>query len=155
MALRPLFQLLGFFDSAAKYATFDRQSIAEAEVVRSASIHRRIVLAGACFGLIGAGLGIAMLAVFGGKALEKEGAKVLLAPLMFAAEGTVLGAATAILFAPRWFLTGPAGQKWMKLVGTQSVLSVRIVCSIFLLLLVAIVVVMSWAAWSDMQRGLL
>jgi hypothetical protein len=43
----------------------------------------------------------------------------------------------ACLFAPREFLTGPVGQKWMKLIGTKSVLVARIVCLIFGLIVAA------------------
>jgi hypothetical protein len=153
MALGHLRQLLGFFEAATKYAKPD-EGIEEAdpEAAHSVAFHRRIVVASLAFGLIGAGGGVAFLFASGGQAIEKEGINVLLAPLMFAAAGMIFGAACALLFVPRSFLTGPAGQKWMTLVGTQNVLIIRIVCSIFVLLLMMVMALIGWAVWADAQQ---
>lgn len=66
---------------------------------------------------------------------QSEGAEILLAPVLFGAAGLLFGAAVACAFAPRSFLTGPAGRKWMKLIGTRNVLAARIVCLVLALIL--------------------
>lgn len=53
---------------------------------------------------------------------------LLLAPFLFCAGGLLYGVAMACLFAPRDFLAGPLGEKWMKLIGTKSIFGARIVC---------------------------
>ena len=57
---------------------------------------------------------------------------------MFGAVGLVFGVAVACLFAPSSFLTSSVGQKWMKLIGTKSVLAARIVCLILALLIAGV-----------------
>lgn len=150
MAIRHLLQLLTFFDSAAKQAKID-VNLAEEENAGDASFHRFVVGFAGLFGLIGAGLGIASLVAFGGEAIEKEGVKFLLAPLLFAAGGLLFGSAIALLFVPSSFLTGPAGEKWMKLVGTNSVIVVRFVCLILLVLFSAMIALIGWAVLQDLK----
>ena len=73
-------------------------------------------------------------------------------PLMFAVEGMVFGVSVACLFAPREFLTGPVGQKWMRLIGTESIVAARIVCLLITLLFSGFIALVAWGAWSDLQR---
>jgi hypothetical protein len=154
MAIRHFFQVLRFFEEAWTYSCTDDADVHEAGVdgTRHASFHRRIVSVGVPFGVVGAGLGIAFLLASGGQAAPRDGAKVLLAPLMFAASGLIFGVAVACLFAPRAFLTGPVGRRWMQLIGTRNVIVARVVCSIFTLLLLGIICLFILAAWLDMQR---
>jgi len=155
MALNYLSQLVGFFKEAGKYALPDDDAVARAgmEAPRYVSFHRRIVAVSVILGFIGAilGLGMVVLAV-GENAVQKEGLKILLTPLVFAAAGLVFGVSVTCLFAPRSFLTGPVGQKWMQLIGTESTVVARVVCFLFTMLLLGFIALMAWAAWSDMQR---
>jgi hypothetical protein len=142
MPLRHAFQIGKFFSEAADYANVDASAVADAGVdaSRHISVHRRIVAVSLVFGLIGAAAGVAMIVLgASGAAPRKDGQSFLLAPFLFAAMGSVLGAASSIAFVPNSFLAGPMGQKWMRLIGTNSLLVARIVCSIFLILTLAIV----------------
>jgi hypothetical protein len=155
MALNYLFQLLGFFKEANKYTSPDEDAVVKAgsEAPRHASFHRRIVTVSVIFGLMGAALGVGMIVLaVGQKAAQEDGAKILLAPLVFAATGLVFGVSVKCLFAPRSFLVGPVGQKWMKLIGTDSTVVARVVCLLFTMLLLGLIALMGWAAWSDMQQ---
>jgi len=155
MALHYLFQLLGFFKEAGKYTSPDKDAVARAgpEAPRHASFHRRIVTVSVIFGVIGAVLGVGLLVVaVGEKTAESDGAKILLAPLVFAAAGLVFGVSVTCLFAPRSFLTGPVGQKWMQLIGTESAVVARLICLAFTMLLLGLIALMGWAAWSDMHQ---
>ena len=155
MALNYLSQLLGFFKEAGKYASPDEAAVerAGAEAPRYVSFHRRIVAVSVLLGFIGAilGLGMIVLAV-GENEVHNNGAKIMLAPLVFAAAGLVFGVSVTCLFAPRSFLTGPVGQKWMQLIGTESTVVARVVCLLFTMLLLGFIALIAWAAWSDMQR---
>ncbi|HIJ73635.1 MAG TPA: hypothetical protein HPP83_05980 [Candidatus Hydrogenedentes bacterium] len=154
MALHHLFQLLGFFKEAGEYASPDEDALAQAgaDAPRQASYHKRIVAVSVLFGLMGAALGVYLIVVAVGEQKAQEGAgKVLLAPLAFAAGGLFFGVSLMCLLAPRSFLTGPVGQKWMKLIGTQSTAVARVACFLFTLLGLGFITFMAWAAWSDMQ----
>lgn len=164
--LMALFQLFKFFAELPKYVSPDEAHLRElgVDAARHASFHRRIVRSAVIAGCLGAGLGISLIAV-GARTDNKDtrsvpanrsdnsGASVLLAPLLFAAMGIVFGTATGCLFAPRAFLEGPGGQRWMRLIGTQSILVARIVCLCFTLLLLAFICLMTWAAWTDMRSA--
>ncbi len=52
------------------------------------------------------------------------------APVLFGVGGAFFGIAIACLFAPRDFLAGLVGRKWMKLIGTENILVARIVCAL-------------------------
>ena len=73
-------------------------------------------------GALGAAGGLAFAVAAG------EGPNGLMAPPLFGAAGLLVGSAAACLFAPRAFLTGPLGEKWMRLIGTRSVAVARGVC---------------------------
>ena len=150
MGFRHAFHALNFFREAADYVEVDDAAIVEtgADASRDVSIHKRIVAAGIVFGLLGAASGVAMIVLAAKTGRNhKEEESFLLAPLIFAVMGCLLGPAAAITFVPTRFLTSPVGQRWMRLVGTESVVAARIICSIFLVLLVAIVAVFGAIAW--------
>jgi hypothetical protein len=155
MAIRHFFQIFRFFGEATTFALPADDAVREAgtEGAKHASFHRRIVAVAVLGGVVGAGLGTAMLASGGGKAPERDGAMLILAPRLFAAIGLIFGVAVACLFAPRAFLAGPVGRRWMELIGTQSVFVARLVCAIFTLLMMGIVGLMIWVTWMEMQRG--
>ena len=105
---------------------------------RHSAYHKRIILVSSVFGILGAAIGIiASIALAVDAKSGKDIKGVLLTPFMFGAGGLLFGVAVACLFAPRDFLTGPLGKKWMKLIGTKSVLVARIVCLIFGLVILA------------------
>lgn len=142
-------QLLGFFREASRYAELEEVavSLVGEDGPGHSSYHRGIVACAAVLGVVGAGLGIAMLA-YDGEIPERDRNKLLIAPLMFAAIGVVFGTALACLFAPRAFLEGPVGRKWLDLIGTDSIATARIVCLLFTLLLAAVVGFFGWMAWT-------
>ena len=157
MALHHLFQMLRFLGGASKYASPDEDAIAQAEseAPRQVSFHKRIVAISVSFGLVGGACGVGLLIFAAGqKTAAKDAGTLLLAPLIFAVAGLVFGVAMACLFAPRSFLTGPVGQKWMQLIGTQSIVVARVVCFLFTMLLVGFISLLVWATWSDSQRHL-
>ena len=129
--------LFRFFWEAGKYVEPDEAVSEESgpDAPRQIAFHRRVVVVSVLFGLLGAACGVGMILL---ALAENEGdgggAEFLLAPLLFGAAGLLFGAAVACALAPRSFLTGPAGRKWMQLIGTQNVLVARIVC--FLLALI-------------------
>ena len=155
MALNHLSQLVGFFKEASKYTSPDEDAVGRAgsESPRYVSFHKRIVTVSVIFGVAGAALGIGMIFIaVGENAAQDDGAEILLAPLVFAAAGLVFGVSVTCLFAPRSFLTGPVGQKWMQLIGTESTAVARVVCFLFTMLLLGFIALLIWSAWSDMQQ---
>ena len=132
--------LFDFYAKAGDYATPDPSALARAGESgrRHSGYHKRIVLVSCIFGVLGAVPGIIFLVVAAGVAKAgNDLIGLLFAPFMFGAAGLLFGVAVACLFAPRDFLTGPLGEKWMKLIGTKSVLVARIVCLIFGLIIMA------------------
>lgn len=149
-----MFSLFRFFESAGKLAALDDEAALELGDLAPAHIrqHRRIVLLGGALGLVGLGAGIA-LAFFsmGPGGARREGKAIMLAPALFAAAGVLFGVAAGCLFAPTAFLAGPVGQKWMRLVGTRSVLFARLVCLVLLSLPVSFLTFLAWIAWREWQ----
>jgi hypothetical protein len=96
---------------------------------RYLTYHRRIVASGILGGVIGVISGI-VGAVFAAQEPRagKEPHMVLLFPVITCIAGLIIGACLACMFAPREFLTGPFGQKWMRLIGTEKVFVARFVC---------------------------
>jgi len=61
--------------------------------------------------------------------LQRDGIQVaVLGPLAFLICGIILGISLSCACAPREFLSGPSGRKWMSLIGTQNLLVARAVC---------------------------
>jgi hypothetical protein len=123
-----LFKLLRFYGEASSYVTPDATAITEAgdDAGRHIRYHRRIVLLSGVCGGVGAAAGVAFMIAGGRPGDDTHG--LYLAPLMFGAAGLLFGAAVACLVAPRAFLTGPVGRKWMALIGTTSVPVARAAC---------------------------
>jgi hypothetical protein len=140
-------RLFKFFQEMGDYVNPD-------DGVSNAGYHHVIVWSGGILGTLFA----VVLSGFifrGGPGHKPLPPKVLLAPLIFFAMGAVFRSATACTFAPSRFLQGPAGRKWMKLIGTESIVTARVVCSIFTLIFLSFLGLMAWAVWSDIQRGML
>jgi hypothetical protein len=49
------------------------------------------------------------------------------------------GTSVALRFTPSDFLRGPIGRKWLKLAGVKSVATARVLCSLLLILPLAII----------------
>jgi hypothetical protein len=122
-----------FFREAMGYVTADEDAVdqlGEAAPLH-AMFHKRIVAVSIVFGILGGliGLGFAISGLLWPHPGHEDDQKMLLlAPMMAGAAGLLFGAAVACLFAPREFLTGPIGSKWMTLIGTKNVLAARLVC---------------------------
>jgi hypothetical protein len=137
-----------FFREAGAYAKPEKAALqaAGAQASRHAAYHRKIVSVSCAFGVTGFVLGVvgcvAGLTIWKMRPREEAGflltskwaVGMLSLPVGLAMLGVLLGAAAACLFAPRSFLLGPVGQKWMGLVGTRSVAAARLVCCALLLL---------------------
>jgi hypothetical protein len=99
------------------------------------------VFVGSCFAVVGVVLGlITSVALLSGRVAGPSLRGIVLAPVMYGVGGFVFGMALMCLVAPRAFLTGPVGQPWMKLIGTNSVPVARIACLLFGLIVAAPVV---------------
>jgi hypothetical protein len=106
------------------------------------------------FGAIGVGLGVAVDVLAWQEGTEgKEDAFVYMAivfPLALAVAGLLFGVAAACAFAPRKFLAGPVGRKWMKLIGTKSIAAARLVC---LAVVLGVSLIATVAVWSFVNRS--
>jgi hypothetical protein len=107
-----------------------------------ARIHRRLIRIGYVFGAVGLLPGIVLmigavvLGIAGGIQGDPNGFVVALYATTFLGLPFALfavGAGIGLLFAPRRFLEGPYGERWLKLVGTRHIPSARCVCYVFLL----------------------
>ena len=67
-------------------------------------------------------------------------------------EGGLRGVSVCCAFAPRRFLEGPEGTKWMELIGTKNVLTARFVCGALAAIIGAMCGFLIWAAWYDFQK---
>lgn len=157
-----MYQLWKFFSHAMRYVSPDEASLqaAGSEGFKHAALHRRIVRIAITCACCGASFGIACLVLTAraghlrpaaANQIEQSGAVLLFSPFMFAAAGLIFGTALGCLFAPNNFLRGPVGQRWMQLIGTQSMFATRLVCLLFSLFLLAFMGLMAWALWMDMQ----
>lgn len=132
-----------FFRDACGYVRADPAAAAAAgdDADRRLTYHRRVVVVAAACGACGFAAGAAFVAVtylngdegwvathWPPYAAEENFLWPVLFPLLGAAAGLLWGAALASAFAPRAFLLGPVGRKWMRLIGTRSVLGARVVC---------------------------
>ena len=107
--------------------------------------HTRIVRVGLVFCVIGmiAG-GVASVSLANEPDAQTQPTKLARLPLLGAATGFLFGLAIMCVFAPRAFMTGPVGQKWMKLIGTKSVLLARFACLVFGVLGLAVMFGLGW-----------
>jgi hypothetical protein len=138
---------MGLFDFHRQlddYASPDPASVESAGEAgaRHAAYHRRVYLCGCVFAVLGMALGIVVAIAARAEAAPtgRTARGVWLAPLAGLMGGFFLGVSVACLFAPRAFLTGPVGKKWMKLIGTRSVVTARVACLLFVLASVAVMV---------------
>jgi hypothetical protein len=131
--------IVGFYVSAADYITPDASAVQNAgdAGLRHAAYHKRIVLMGGFFGLVGAALAVAISLLPSNDASGRGLKLAVMGPLMFGAAGILFGVAVTCLCAPQEFLTGPVGSKWLRLIGTKSVPVARFVCLLFGLAVVA------------------
>jgi hypothetical protein len=117
---------------------------ADVEAARNARYHRRIVLVAGCCAALGVALGLlgAVYLVPHVRPVSEVGALkwvggvlkcVVLPPAMGGVAGFALGTALMCLVAPRAFLVAPAGQRWLRLIGTRSVRVARVVCCLLCL----------------------
>jgi hypothetical protein len=106
-----------------------------------ANFHCRIVRVAGIFAGIGGLLGIAVsLAAMGTIQTGREFFGLFLMPIAFGCGGFLFGMSLMCMFAPREFLEGPVGRKWMALIGTRNVFAARFVCMLFGLLCMAPIV---------------
>lgn len=75
--------------------------------------------------------------------------KNLLVLIMMPVGGCLLGVAVAVLFAPKSYLLSSDGKKWMKLVGTKTIITTRIISLIFALLGLAFFTFWGLAVFTD------
>lgn len=125
------------FKGAAEYVRPDDRAVVACgeEAPRHASYHRWIILGGIVFalgGMVVFPLGLMWEAA--GKEREVDFVAMLRGAGIGAAAGMLLGVALTCLIAPRDFLLGPMGRKWMELIGVEGVLAARAVCLIVVLI---------------------
>ncbi len=132
--------LFEFFNAAGQFSKPDPSAIEQAGETgqHHANYHKKIVLISCVCGAVGVLGGLALSYFTAADAQTgRDFRVVIMGPILFGAAGLLLGVALACLFAPREFLTGPLGQKWMTLIGTSNVFVARIVCLILGLMIVA------------------
>jgi len=80
--------------------------------------------------IVGAIVGpcVILLAAMQGERVQKS--TLIYSPFIFGGISYMVGVAGAFLFAPTKYLKSEAGQKWLKMVGTSSILAARIVCAV-------------------------
>jgi hypothetical protein len=106
---------------------------------RSISYHQRIVFVSGLLATMGLVFGLALAAGPFTRVKSRLEVKEIFATVcLFSAYGFASGFTVMCLFAPREFLNGAAGQKWMRMIGTKSVLMARVVCLIAIAALVGV-----------------
>jgi hypothetical protein len=135
-----------FFQDAAERARLDPAVLQQAgeAAPRHRLYHRRVVWISIITGLICGGIGIFGMFQDGG-VKHREGALPLYAPVFFVIMGMLLGTAGACLFAPREFLLGPIGARWMELIGAKNPASARFVCAVVVFFVGALFLFMALA----------
>ena len=108
---------------------------ADLDVVR---LHRRILRWGMATGIANslAWLSMILLAFF--QEFARTGNAddllyLLYAPLIMITQfipGTCVGMPIALALTPKWFLLSPAGDRWIRLIGTKNLTVGRIICVI-------------------------
>jgi len=138
--------LFQFFKDADQYILPDQAAAEKAgeSGPKHTAYHRRIVAISALCGIVSAVAGI--IVVGAGRDSHSEHVRpsyFILTPLLLGAAGLLFGVAIACVLAPREFLAGPMGQKWMKLIGTKSVPVARLVCLAVAVVLAAVPIVIA------------
>lgn len=110
-----------------------------------------VIAAGGLWGVIMALISLVILVCYAKPQAFRLG--YLLSPAILFMIGAIAGVSVTCTVAPRSFLSGPAGRKWMKLIGTERVVVARLVCGCLSILFVGLLVLFAWAAWSDLQTG--
>ncbi|MEL7499657.1 MAG: hypothetical protein AAFN77_18785 [Planctomycetota bacterium] len=82
------------------------------------------------------GTGVILMAASQGERVTKN--TLYFAPFIFGALSYMAGMAFSFLFAPTNYLESDSGQKWLKMVGTKTILSARIACGIMAALVVGL-----------------
>jgi hypothetical protein len=106
-----------------------------------ARMHRRILLFGLSLG--GGGLAVGLLflrSVIREDRPNTSWGAVIAIVAMVTFIGYFVGVALGCLFAPSDFYAGPVGQRWLRLVGTQSVTAARVVCLALIALVIGLAV---------------
>jgi hypothetical protein len=117
-------------------------------LTKSAPYGRRIIQASVASGVLGVLFGLAFLVMLIGEADTVRRLKAaIFAPILFGLTGGLLGSCMACVFAPRNFLTGPAGRYWMKRIGTGNPTVARVVCLILGLLVAGFFALLGWMLW--------
>jgi len=93
-------------------------------------------------GLIAGGIATASLANDANDPIHPT--ELVRLPLLGGASGFFLGMSIMCAVAPKEFMTGPIGQKWMRLIGTKNVLVARIACIVFGVLGLAVMAGLGW-----------
>lgn len=141
MALTPIFD---FLKEAVGFIKPDSVALDDAGEDGHVAIryHKRIVIIAGICGVITAIGGTVECAIETKTGREMK--LLLFSPFIFGTIGTLFGVAAACLFAPRAFLEGPVGSKWMGLIGTRSIVVARVVCAILAALPIAFGLFVWW-----------
>jgi hypothetical protein len=133
----------------------------DAEALRHAKWHRRLVLVSCSCAAVGlaAGLLVASFIISHAPQVTLIPAIELfvLLPGLLGVGSFAYGTALVCLLAPGAFLTGPLGPRWMRLIGTKSVRLARIICCLVGLsipLLVALTALLALSALGPWRWGL-
>jgi hypothetical protein len=126
-----MLDFLRLFREGLKYRRPDVDALKQSDDnrVRYATYHRRIFWSGAIWTILFAVAGPAALlqeAIHNN--IRHNAFDWLEVVLVSGAAGLFFGVAVACLFAPRDFLEGPVGSRWMRMIGTKSVGAARLVC---------------------------
>ena len=134
-----LIRLVRFFLAAPTYAKVSPADLDDARIDadRHRGYQKRIVAVGAAFGilsLVPSGVLVWRMVEEGGFSMDLDILKkVALLTLASAVFSTSVGVAVGCLFAPREFLEGPLGRRWMAFIGPESVAAARVVCLLVVL----------------------
>lgn len=134
MAIHPL---LDFFAAAVGYIHPDPEAAEQTTDTSLLRYHQKVVLTAIVFGAFSAIASVVLMIIL--QETANEIGTIVLMPIVFGVAGCIFGTAWACLWAPREFLAGPVGQKWMKLIGTDSVTVARAVCAMVVVAIAGLV----------------
>lgn len=144
----PIFRLFKFVNAAVAHARLEPDLARRAgdSAARHRSYHWRVVCIAIATGImIGVSVTYKLLHEKSDDGLGKY--HMYVAPFFFGAVGVVLGAALGCLIAPREFLVGPIGERWMSFIGVKRPVLARFVCGAAVLILAAILVLLLLGGW--------